>query len=262
MNRDLLQKVSLFERLPGETLAQVAAVVSERSYSAGEVLFHKGDAGDELFIVDQGAIAIYEPVSGPAFTGDSEQEQPLRIFRSGESLGEMALIDLQPRTLSARAIEPTQVVVLSGSDFRSLLRNADVALGVMLGLNERIRYTTEFLGEVREWVGRMANGQYRETNQFFDEVQGWVKRVAAGDYDSVAAPEGRYRDRTMAALAAEFARMATQVRQREDDLRKEISELKIEIDQTKRQHQVDEITESDFFRDIKSRAREMRRREK
>ncbi|MBN1658964.1 MAG: cyclic nucleotide-binding domain-containing protein [Anaerolineae bacterium] len=262
MSQDLLQKVSLFERLPDEALSQVAAVVSERSYSAGEVLFHKGDAGDELFIVSQGAITIYEPASGAAPAGDAERERPLRIFRSGESLGEMALIDLQPRTLSARAIEPTQVLVLSGNDFRSLLRDEDFALGVMSGLNERIRYTTEFLGEVREWVGRMANGQYRETAQFFDEVEGWVKRVAAGDYEGVAAPEGRYRDKTMAALAAEFARMATQVRQREDDLRKEIAELKIEIDQVKRQRQVEEITDSDFFRDIKTRAREMRRREK
>jgi CRP-like cAMP-binding protein len=260
MDQDLLQNVALFERLPAETSAQVAAALTERSYAAGEVLFQKGDAGEELFIVKQGAIAIYEPAGGTAPAGDAERERPLRIFRSGESLGEMALIDLQPRTLSARAVEPTQVLVLSGSDFRSLLRNEDVALGVMSGLNDRIRYTTEFLGEVREWVGRMANGQYRETTGFLDEVQGWVKRIAEGDYEGVVAPEGRYRDKTMAALAAEFARMATQVRQREDELRKEIADLKIEINQAKRQQEVKEITESEFFQDIKTRAREMRRR--
>ena len=261
MNQDLLRQVTLFEQLADEALAQVEALVTERSYAAGEVLFNKGDAGEELFIVKQGAVAIYEPMGGEA-AGDTTRERPLRIFYNGESLGEMALIDFQPRTLSARAAEPTQALVLRGSDFRTLLRDENVARGVISSLNERIRYTTAFLGQVREWVGRLAYGQYRETAQFLDEVHGWARRVAEGDYQSAGVPKGHYGDKTMAALAAEFARMATSVRQREDELRQEIAVLKIEIGQVKRQKQVEEITESDYFRDIKTRALEMRRRKK
>jgi hypothetical protein len=135
-----------------------------------------------------------------------------------------------------------------------------MAMTVMSGLSDRIRYTTDFLAEVRQWVGRMAGGQY-ETAQFFTDMQTWVRQVAAGEYEAdVEETAGQYRDPTMATLAAEFARMATHVREREAELRQEIAQLKIEIDHTKRQEQVEEIVESDFFQDIKSKARDLRRR--
>jgi CRP-like cAMP-binding protein len=200
-------------------------------------------------------VAIYEP--GEAEPG---KERPLRIFRAGGSLGEMALIDRKPRTLSARAIQPTRMLVLQGGDFEHLVRDPAMAMAIMASLNDRIRYTTDFLSEVREWVGRMAGGQY-ETVQFFTDMQTWVRQVAAGEYDAdVEKAAGQYRDPTMATLAAEFARMATHVREREEELRQEIAQLKIEIDHSKRQRQVDEIVETDFFQDIKSKAQDLRRK--
>jgi CRP-like cAMP-binding protein len=257
---DSLREICLFSRLPDETLAQVARSLEERRFAVGEELFHKGDPGNELFIILEGSVAIFEP-------SDQQpgRERPLRIFRAGDTFGEMALIDLQPRTLSARSLQPTRTLTLRGDDFRRLLRDHTMALAVMSSLSDRIRYTTDFLNEVREWVGRMATGQY-ETAQFFSDMQAWVRQIAEGDYEHMAAQRaaetgGQYRDRTIATLAAEFARMATQVREREDALRQEIAQLKIEIDEGKRKHQVAEITESDFFQEIQARARKLRGKE-
>lgn len=249
---DALRGVYLFGRLPEETLNRMAAVLGRRSYGQGEILFHKGDPGDEMYIVEEGAVAIFEP--GEAEPGE---ERPLRIFRAGGTLGEMALIDREPRTLSARAVQPTRVLVLKGSDFGHLVRDPAMAMAIMASLNDRIRYTTDFLSEVRQWVGRMASGQY-ETAQFFSDMQSWVRQVATGEYEADVEVASQYRDPTLATLAAEFARMATNVRQREEELRQEIAQLQIEIDQGKRKKQVEEITESDFFQDIKARARDLR----
>ena len=47
---------------------------------------------------------------------------------------------------------------------------------------------------------------------------------------------------------------------REAVLRQEIAKLKIEIDQSRRERQVAEITDSQFFRDLKSKAKDMRNR--
>jgi CRP-like cAMP-binding protein len=251
---DALKDVYVFGRLPEETLAAIAAVLQVRHYAANEILFHKGDPGQEMVIVKEGSVAIFEPSEQ-----DPGRERPLRIFRAGQILGEMALIDLKPRTLSARAVQPTEAWILQGSDFRRLLQDHQVALAVMSGLNDRIRYTTDFLGEVRQWVGRMARGQY-ETAQFFNDMQEWVRQLAEGDYAEPDRLDDSYQDPLMATLAAEFARMATQVRQREEELRQEIAQLKIEIDQTKKERQVEEITESDFFQDIQARARHLRSR--
>jgi CRP-like cAMP-binding protein len=250
-----LRQVYMFGQLSDETLAEVTSALEMREFKAGQVLFHKGDPGHELFIVKEGSVAIYEPSEDKP-----GQERPLRIFRSGETFGEMAVIDFQPRTLSARTMQPTQLLVLEGEDFRRLLGDQAMALGVMASLNDRIRYTTQFLGEVREWIGRIASGQY-ETAQFFSDMQEWVKQVAEGEYEQPLKAGTAYRDRTIATLASEFARMAAQVREREDALRREIAQLKIEIDEAKKKRQVDEIADSDFFKDIKSRARDLRRRE-
>ncbi len=249
-----LEQIYIFERLSPETLANVANALETRHYAAGTVLFNKGDPGDEMFIVQTGSIAIYEPSAD-----EPGRERPLRIFRAGQMFGEMALIDFMPRTLSARVLEPTQALVLRGDHFRQLLHDHEMALAVMAALNDRIRYTTDFLGEVREWIGRMAQGQY-ETAQFFSDMQDWVKQLAEGEYEQPVKPGAGYRDPTLAALAADFARMAAHVREREDALRQEIAQLQIEIDQAKRKRHVDEITESDYFKDIKARARDLRRR--
>jgi hypothetical protein len=53
--------------------------------------------------------------------------------------------------------------------------------------------------------------------------------------------------------------MAQEVFNRETTLRAEVQELKIEIDEAKKQLAVEEITDSEFFQDLRSKAREMRR---
>ena len=54
--------------------------------------------------------------------------------------------------------------------------------------------------------------------------------------------------------------MVGKVYQREQTLRRQVEELKIEIDEVKRKKQVSEIVESDFFQDLQAKARRMRSR--
>jgi CRP-like cAMP-binding protein len=229
-----LRTIALFEQLSVAALAKLAAILESRALPAGAVLFDKGDPGDEMYIVGSGRIALYIP--NPEKPGE---ERPIRIINPGEVLGEMALIDNQPRSVSGRTIEPAEVLVLRGDGFHQLLRDhPEVALAVMSGLNNRIRYTTDFLGEVREWV----------------------RRVASGEYERGFAPQSDYQDRSIAALAAEFAQMAAQVQKREEALRQEIVELRIEIDEAKKERQVGEIVESEYFQNLRAQAEKLRRR--
>lgn len=230
-----LRKVVLFRELPEEALNDLAAVLQTKQLAAGEVLFQMGDRGDEMFLIAQGRVALFIPGREPP-----GQEKPIRIVEPGEVLGEMALIDGRPRSLSARALEATQVKVLAGEDFRRLMaRYPDMAMSVMVGLCERIRYTTEFLGEMR----------------------GWVQRIAAGEYDLGVASESDYRDSTIATLAAEFTRMAARLKEREEELRRQVAELRIEIDQAKKERQVGEIVESEYFQALRAQVQRLRRRE-
>lgn len=63
----------------------------------------------------------------------------------------------------------------------------------------------------------------------------------------------------IARLSTVFGRMAREVIQREERLRRQVEQLRIEIDRTRQQEQVREITDTDFFQNLASRAQEMRR---
>jgi DNA-binding response OmpR family regulator len=67
------------------------------------------------------------------------------------------------------------------------------------------------------------------------------------------------RDDALGVLARSFSRMAGEVRAREERLRREVAELRIEIDEAKQAQRVAEITGSDYFQDLRGRAAELRR---
>lgn len=59
-----------------------------------------------------------------------------------------------------------------------------------------------------------------------------------------------------------FGQMARQVIHREESLRREVESLRIQIDEAKRERQVAEITETEYFQELRKKARELRVREK
>jgi CRP-like cAMP-binding protein len=228
---EILQKNPMFKSLSPPEAETLAGRLKTRSLRAGEVLFNLGDPGDEMILVREGQLSIYVPDPGKPEVG-----QPLRIFKPGDMLGEMALIDQLPRSASARAESDSTIASLGLDDFRDLLTSEpEVALSVMNGLSGRIRYTTDFIGEVRQWVQRLAEGKY----------------------DAIKAP-GDVEDTSLSALAADFVRMAAQVREREEKLRQEVAELRIQIDEKKRKEQVKEITQSEYYLSMKDKLRAMR----
>ncbi len=78
------------------------------------------------------------------------------------------------------------------------------------------------------------------------------------EYDSARlAPVMRSTDE-LGHLARMFDKMALEVRAREKKLRQEIAQLRIEIDVNKRTQQVEEIADTDYFRDLQRKARQLR----
>lgn len=88
-----------------------------------------------------------------------------------------------------------------------------------------------------------------------------AERIGEGDYEQDLAhlAKDRFPDE-IDTLAKVFSIMVGKVYQREQTLRRQVEELKIEIDEVKRKKQVSEIVESDFFQDLQAKARRMRSR--
>lgn len=106
-----------------------------RSFGPGETIFREGDgAGREAFIIESGTVQILK-------TAADGRELYLDVSKEGEIIGEMALVDHQPRMATARAIEPTRVVVVTAEQFRGSLDKTDaVARKLIDVLVQRLRY--------------------------------------------------------------------------------------------------------------------------
>lgn len=75
-----------------------------RHFQPGEIIFLSGTSGDEAYLIRAGQVHIYDAVDG--------QEVTHAVLRPGDIVGEMALVDDRPRSASARADTPVDVVVL------------------------------------------------------------------------------------------------------------------------------------------------------
>lgn len=117
--RDLeqtLSRTAIFADLDEATITALAVAATRRVWDAGTVLFQRGDEGEYLLALTSGRVRL--SVSTP--TG---KELVLRHMGPGEVLGEFSLIDGQPRSADATAVEPSSGVVLQRDRF---LRVADL----------------------------------------------------------------------------------------------------------------------------------------
>ena len=132
----LLERNRLFRGLPAATIGQIASLSVRRQYAAGTIIFSQGDAGNALYGVITGRVRI--SASGP-----DGREMFLNIMEPGDTFGEIALLDGNPRTATASVMAPSEVLVIARDPFLELLqREPKVAVHLLSLLCQRIRWTS------------------------------------------------------------------------------------------------------------------------
>lgn len=147
-----LDRVALFADLESASLQQLAQVMRRRTFRAGEAIFHRDDPGQVLYVIKDGRVRI-------RLTSAEGQEVALDVFGPGESFGEMAILDGQPRSADAIAIDKVEVFTLQRQDFISVIRNQpDIAVEVMKSLSKRIRQCNQMIEDLifLDVYGRVA----------------------------------------------------------------------------------------------------------
>jgi SulP family sulfate permease len=134
-----LHEVELFEGRKEQTLAALEQCMEKRHVAAGEKIFSRGDAGDELFLIRRGAVRIVLPLS-------DRQSHHIGTFGRGAFFGEMAFLDGEVRSANALAFVDTELYVLSRKSFDKLAdEHRKLGLRLMEGiasvLASRLRYT-------------------------------------------------------------------------------------------------------------------------
>jgi HEAT repeat protein len=128
----LLRDVPIFAHLPPEDLERLAQIAGEQWFPASTYLYRQGDPGNELCIIISGRInVVNETASG---------QRPLAQRGPGDFVGEMAILDSQPRMASLIAEDDVRGLTISGDAFKGILRERpSVALAVMQSLSSRLR---------------------------------------------------------------------------------------------------------------------------
>lgn len=203
--------------------------------SDGQILFRRGEPGDAFYIIDSGHIRI--------FTLDEEgSELTLNTLGAGEAFGELALVDDRPRSASAAALGSAALRCLRREDFLARLHvSPSLADIVVRLLSQRTRHMTDYIERLGQWARLIAEGQY-------DQAMEGIRAEESSD------------DRALAAVADAVRSMVQAVQEREERLREEVARLRIQIDEAKREEQVSEITETDYFQELTQHADGLRKR--
>jgi CRP/FNR family transcriptional regulator, cyclic AMP receptor protein len=150
--REALALAEILRTLPAEVLNELAAVARRRRFPRGQVIFHQGDPGDTIHIVESGRVKV-------SVVGENGEQALLNIFGAGQCFGELSLIDGHARSATIETLEPTTTVSLHRSDFLSLLRAHPEAMEqVLLLVTGKLRQLTDELSDLAflSLEGRLA----------------------------------------------------------------------------------------------------------
>ncbi len=128
--REFLRSHALFGGLTDEQLEFVVPLLEEVSFEEGEFVVREGEPGSRLFFICEGRVEVVKQVS--AANGGGLRR--LAVLRTGDTFGEMELIDIQPRSASVRALEPVGALALSNRDMYRLSKT-DLMTFTMITMN-------------------------------------------------------------------------------------------------------------------------------
>jgi CRP-like cAMP-binding protein len=124
---EAIKNAPLFSQLNKKDIKQLTAVMTPRSFAAGEVIVESGKKGMGFFIIATGTATV------------SAGGKQVGSLKSGDHFGEIALIDEGPRMAAVTAESDVETYVLASWQFRPFVQDhPDVAWALMQSLVQRI----------------------------------------------------------------------------------------------------------------------------
>jgi CRP/FNR family cyclic AMP-dependent transcriptional regulator len=137
----LFEKVPIFAGLTEAAILTLADSAKTHAFDAGQLLVKEGVMGNQMFIIETGAVDIIKHLNEP-------HETILATLGPRNFFGEGCIIESAPRSASARAAEPTAVYELTAADLYHLFKKlpedyAVVILNVARDISRRLRALDE-----------------------------------------------------------------------------------------------------------------------
>jgi AAA family ATP:ADP antiporter len=127
----ILNSIDLFESIPSEELIRVAQIAEEEQFETDTPLFEEGDFGDSMYIVANGKVRVHK---GKRIIVELEK---------GACVGEMALLDQEPRSADVTVNAGTTLLKITQDGFYDLMSsNMEIMHGIVKLITTRLRKAT------------------------------------------------------------------------------------------------------------------------
>jgi signal transduction histidine kinase/predicted CoA-binding protein len=159
MINNFLRKVSLFADLPEEDLTRLCEMIEEVHLAAGQELFAEGSPGERAYVIQSGELEIIK--------ASGNRPVLLAVRKSGDVIGEMALLEDAPRTATVKARSDAILYAIHQEQFERLLNTSPTASRVLLNtVLARWRTTSSALrqSEKMAQLGTLTAGVAHELN--------------------------------------------------------------------------------------------------
>jgi len=124
----LLKSVNLFKTIPGDILSKIAQLAMEVQTGIDDMIFNEGDHGDSLYIIISGKVSV------------TRGGKSIAMLEQGNCIGEMSLLDQEPRSAGALAIEDSILLKIDQEGFYELMSsNPDIMKQIVMMLTRRVR---------------------------------------------------------------------------------------------------------------------------
>ena len=143
---ELLQRMPIFGAIRDDALLFLLAQAREVSVAAGAYFFRENDQASSMFVLESGRVVVFKSWQG--------RDVVLNNMEAGDCFGEMALMDLCPRSASVRAETDCVAIELGSGDLLRLFeRDAEQFALVQMNMGRevcrRLRATDEMLFRAR-----------------------------------------------------------------------------------------------------------------
>ncbi len=149
---ELFRQVPLFAGLEDEDLESLLNVATRRKYPKDGVIFFENDVGEALFMIVTGRVKV-------TILSDDGREIILAMLSDNDFFGEMSLLDNEPRSATAIALQETEMVVLHQREFLSIVeKRPRVLINLLSVLSSRLRKANQQIGNLalHDVYGRVA----------------------------------------------------------------------------------------------------------
>ncbi len=137
-----LSRIPIFRELGRADLDRIKRLMFERAFRKGSMLFLEGMQGEVFYVVKSGTVEILKK--------KDNEDILIATLGPGELVGEMSILDDEPRSATARIGEDAVLIVVTKKNFQDIMRETPggankILLAILKIVNQRLRETNRKL---------------------------------------------------------------------------------------------------------------------